>query len=113
MRLKFSDLKVGMWVTTRTGVAQITRVGKYGGAPGCWFPNPTGDPGTNRGAYPSFCADWCVTPAIVGTTVCETPRFGGCRCGLHHVLEGELSAMGYGKSLGVGIETITPVGGVL
>lgn len=78
-----SVVEVGSYVVTSQGVAQVTRVGRLDRADGAWIVSPTGDPGS-RTSYPVFAPDWCLRPAVVGTTVCPTPR-GGCYCGMRHV----------------------------
>ena len=75
--------KPGTRVVVSGRLGTIQRPGTRGGATGYYVFAPTGDPGT-RGGYPSFAPDWTVRLAVIGDTVCATPR-GDCYCGRLHV----------------------------
>lgn len=85
MTMKITE---GMLVVAGNGIGRVHRVGKRARANGAWIFASTGD-GASMVRYPSFAPDWCITPAVIGKTVCATPRYG-CFCGLTHVSAEEL-----------------------
>jgi hypothetical protein len=87
-----TTLPVGTVVIHSHGLGWITRAGRLHGADGYWIADQTGDPGTRSEpprwpdmitAVATFAPAWCVTPAVVGGSVCRHPRPHSC--GLHHV----------------------------
>ncbi|WP_229398151.1 hypothetical protein [Micromonospora okii] len=85
------EITSGTLVLTGRALGRVTRVGTHAGAPGAWVVSSTGDPGS-AGGYPTFCPDVCLKPAVVGMTVCATPR-GHCYCGRAHLSAGELGRL--------------------
>jgi hypothetical protein len=72
----------GTAVVVARNLGRVVRARRYAGAPGYEVSVP---PQTGLEGYaPHFAPDWCVTPAVVGETVCRSPR-GVCHCGLLHV----------------------------
>ena len=63
---------------------RIHHAGSISGAKGYHVVDSTGDPGSVAGYTTTFTPAWCVKAAVVGETVCVTPK-GQCFCGRAHV----------------------------
>jgi hypothetical protein len=91
-------LPVGTVVISSRGLGWITQTGQHGGTDGYWISDQTGDSGTRPEpprwpdtitAVATFAPAWCVTPAVVGRSVCRRPWPHSC--GLHHVTASALA----------------------
>ena len=73
------DLAVGDLIVHNDCAVRIFRTDREQ----VWAQFPTGDPGSEAGLL-TAAPRWTVRRAVIGETVCPTPR-GGCWCGLAHL----------------------------